>query len=72
MGNKENDPKVELPISTLRAIANYYEFPIAVFFLPENKLAEMKETTRWKELLKENEKLETIKDAIAEATKEAD
>ena len=30
--------KVEISIKQLERIANFYEFPLAVFFMPENKV----------------------------------
>jgi len=34
---------VEISIEQLRAIAHYYEFPLAVFFLPKGEYKKLKE-----------------------------
>lgn len=55
-----NKKTVEVPIARLKEIAEYYEFPIAVFFggaLPKN-------TTRLEQLRAKAEKYERIKEIV--------
>ena len=47
--------EIKLELEQLKAISNYYEFPIAVFFLPLGEHRKMSKTTRTDELRKENE-----------------
>jgi len=67
-------PIVEIDMDTLTAIAHYYEFPSAVFFLPEEEWEKKKDTTRIKELNKEVEILDKIREIlyVPETPKEPD
>ena len=56
--------KVEIEIEILQSVADYYEFPMAVFFLPKEEWEKNQNTTRLSSLIKNNEKLDKIKDII--------
>ena len=53
---------VELNMEVLQAVAKYYEFPVAVFFLPKSEWEKKKEVTRLSELLEKADKLDNIRD----------
>ena len=56
--------KVEIELEKLRLIAEYYEFPLAVFFMPLEELKKLKGRTRMKEVQKKLEKLEKIREIL--------
>jgi len=58
--------KIELELEKLKLIADYYELPLAVFFMSIDELKELKnkEGTRMKAIRKELEKLEKIREII--------
>jgi len=61
---KMNNKRVYIEIDTLKKIANYYEFPVAVFFTNNKFWKQKKDKTRIKELEKIKEKYERIKEII--------
>jgi|GEM_PF-2407432 hypothetical protein len=62
-----SDEKIEIEIEKLRLISEYYEFPFAVFFLPLGELRKLKGRTRMKDLQKEFEKLDKIREILEES-----
>ena len=58
--------KIELELEKLKLIAEYYDFPLAAFFMSIDELKELKakEGTRMKAIRKELEKLEKIREII--------
>ena len=65
MGEKRNN-KIEIELEKLKLIADYYELPLAVFFMSIDELKELKakEGMRMKAIRKELEKLERIREII--------
>ena len=65
MSGKTGD-KIEIELEKLKLIADYYELPLAVFFMSIDELKELKakEGTRMKAIRKELEKLEKIREII--------
>jgi len=61
---KMNNKKVYIEIERLKKIADYYEFPVAVFFTDKKLWKQNKDKTRMKELEKIKEKYERIKEII--------
>lgn len=59
------DQNILLPLSLLEAISRYYEFPVAVYFLPKKEWEKKGDTTRLKELIKESNILAEVR-AIVE------
>ena len=57
---KGKDIEIKLPLKRAEEIANYYEFPVIVFFSPEVKL----KGKRSKIISKKIEKLEKLKKEI--------
>ena len=58
--------KVSIEIEKLKLIAEYYEFPLAVFFMPVEELRKLRGKTRSKFIQKELEKLEKIRAILEE------
>jgi len=58
--------KVELELEKLKLIAEYYDIPLAAFFMSIDELKELKakEGTRMKAIRKELEKLEKMREII--------
>jgi len=55
--------KVEIEIKKLQEVADYYEFPLAVFFTP---LGSLKGKNRHEEIFKRAEAFEKIKEIVEE------
>jgi len=68
MNEKRNNKIIEIEFEKLKLIADYYELPLAVFFMSVDELKELKakEGTRMKAIRKELEKLERIREIIGE------
>jgi len=68
MSEKRNNKIIEIELEKLKLIADYYELPLAVFFMSVDELKELKakEGTRMKVIRKELEKLERIREIIRE------
>ena len=62
LNDKEGD--VTLTMNKLSAIANFYEFPVAVFFQTDEHWESMKDSTRLKELREDSEKLGRIREIL--------
>lgn len=64
--------EVLISLKKLEIIANYYEFPVAVFFTPVKELKGMrkKNLTRLNFLWKRNGKLERIEEILKEVEDE--
>lgn len=58
--------KVYIEIEKLKLIAEYYEFPLTVFFTPVEELRKLEGKTRSEFIQKELEKLEKIKAILEE------
>ena len=58
--------KIEIELEKLKLIAEYYDIPLAAFFMSTDELKELiaKEGTRMKAIRKELEKLERIREII--------
>ena len=58
--------KIEISLEKLKLISEYYGFPLAVFFMSEKELKEMKKKhkTRTKHIQKELDKLEKIREIL--------
>lgn len=56
----------EIDMSVLQAIARYYEFPVAVFFLPKEEWEKKAKDTRLSSLLADSEKLQDIRSILYE------
>ena len=63
--NKETD-KIEIELEKLKLIAEYYEFPLATFFMSVDELKKLKNEggSRTKFIREELEKLEKIRDIL--------
>jgi len=63
MNEKRNNKIIEIELEKLKLIADYYELPLAVFFMSVDELKELKakEGTRMKAIRKELEKWEIIR-----------
>jgi type VI protein secretion system component VasA len=61
-----SDKKIEIEIEKLRLIAEYFEFPFAVFFMPLEGLKKLEGRTRMKNIQKELKKLEKIRAILEE------
>lgn len=62
--------KIEIELEKLRLIAEYYEFPLAVFFMPIEelrKIVEKEKRTRNKDCFKAFEKLEKIREILEDS-----
>jgi len=58
---------INLPLKKLQLIAQYYEFPLAIFFAPTKELKKrMHKKTRTNQLLKAQQKIEKIQQIIEE------
>ena len=68
MNEKRNNKIIEIEFEKLKLIADYYELPLAVFFMSVDELKELKakEGSRMKAIRKELEKLERIREIIGE------
>lgn len=60
--------KVEIEFEKLLLISEYYEFPVAVFFMPIEELRKIRKEgrTRMKDIQKKLEKLEKIREIVDE------
>jgi len=58
--------KIEISLEKLKLISEYYEFPLAVFFMSEKELRKMKKKykTRVKHIQKELDKLKKIRQIL--------
>ena len=68
MEKKEKFSHIVIPFEKLKLIAQYYEFPIAVFFLSVKELKEMckKHKTRDNSIQQRLEKLRKIEEILNE------
>ena len=59
---------IEIELEKLKLIAEYYEFPLATFFMSVDELKELKnkERSRKEAIKKELEKLEKIREILRE------
>lgn len=55
---------VELDLDVLVDLAHYYEFPVAVFFLPKEEWEEKANDTRVSSLMADSEKLNDIRSIL--------
>jgi len=55
---------VEIDMGVLQNIAHYYEFPVAVFFLPKERWEKKAKDTRLSNLVADSEKLQDIRSIL--------
>jgi hypothetical protein len=66
MVKAEGAKEVRIKISLLRKIADYYEFPLAVFFAPESRFKGTRKSEILKRANKFNRKFKKIYDEFME------
>jgi len=58
--------RIEIDVSVLKAISEYYQFPYGAFFLPKEQWEKHRGDTRLDVLLKEKELLDRIREILEE------